>query len=220
MYADDYNDYFPEAISAIGGNYGYWHGFLRHYLPGVKGSLQNLSLNDLTLNPTPMSMEIRVCALTQSQSFNRTSSIYNNPFLCPATLGINSTTSGGANPYGSITTGSVWSDYTMNFKIGGFAGVYTSTRRANIKRPDITALLADGARVGAFGNASYFYFSPRHSNHSRVNVLLVDGHVESCRWRYGDYWQMDGDLITFVYASTGSDGFGGVYRSYKAYVWP
>jgi prepilin-type processing-associated H-X9-DG protein len=64
--------------------------------------------------------------------------------------------------------------------------------------------------AGFVGNASYYEISPRHQKLSRSNVLLVDGHVESCRWK-GIFGNDNSQDISASAASTGPPGFKAYY---------
>jgi prepilin-type N-terminal cleavage/methylation domain-containing protein/prepilin-type processing-associated H-X9-DG protein len=62
MYANDFNDYFPDAYAGpgpVGSVYYAWQAPIRHYLGGVNGSFSNYSLDNYTLNPGGMKFEFR-----------------------------------------------------------------------------------------------------------------------------------------------------------------
>ena len=215
LYADDYNEYFPDCFMTNAPNnyYNSWYGYVRHYLPGVKGTIDDLSLADLTLNPPGIFMDFRNVNPFASTVRYQRKAIYNNPFFCPATVG----------EYADGTSLSViainaccWSDYGMNFAAAGaprWNSTFLKTRRSDFKAPDRTILLADAYFNGfGFGNASRYAISPRHGGRTRTNVALVDGHIESCRWSvvWGNVSYQD---ISISSASSGPSGF-------KAYLSP
>ncbi len=210
LYANDYGDAYPPAYAPGAGLYYQdFPGYLRHYLGDVRGTIEARSLQDTTLNPE-MANEIRGFTDIYAQGLNRTRPAFNNVFECPSTFGPIPTL------YGPVAAGTgIFVDYTMNANVGGFppssGGAWLPAKRGVIPRPAITPLLLDGfGWVAIIGNGSYYSISPRHQKLSRANVLLVDGHVESCRWQmiYADVSSQD---ISVSAASSGPAGF-------KAYI--
>ena len=109
MYADDYQERFPPAYEpGAGPYYQHYPAYLRHYLGGVKGTIESLSLQDTTLNPPIMANEVRSFGDVFSQGMNRTRPISNNVFECPSTFGPISWV------YGAVGDGFVFADYTYN----------------------------------------------------------------------------------------------------------
>ena len=207
LYADDYQDNYPPAYAPGAGlYYQCYPAYLRHYLGGVNGTIENRSLQDATLNVPIMAYEIRGYGEIYTEGIQRTKPISNNIFRCPSTFGPIPTMYAGA----AAGTG-IFVDYVMNANVGGFPPAWFPAKRGQIPRPTITPLLMDGFDWNGFiGNGSYFQISPRHQKLSRTNVLLIDGHVESCRWKMilGDVSTQD---ISVSGASTGPGGF-------KAYI--
>ena len=183
LYADDYNDKFPDAIngSATDVRYNYWVAYIRHYLGSSIGSVES---QRLAVGPA-VSMEFRngyidsVVGDVGAQGANRTKAIYGNPFFCPATFGPFNTVIGSCANFG------VWTDYGMSLYTGGapgFGASYIGPKRGTIKYPGRTMLFSD-----CYGQPTVTYSgwpSTRHSGFTRANVVLVDGHVESCRGWY------------------------------------
>jgi prepilin-type processing-associated H-X9-DG protein/prepilin-type N-terminal cleavage/methylation domain-containing protein len=226
LYADDSNDCLPDAFNPSAAHVYYYNGFayIRHYLPGIKGTIEQLSLADTTLNPIGMSMEIRNGGETAAQGINRTKPIYGNPFCCPSTKGPYD----GSNLYGAAAQWGTWTDYGLNAAAvgapnwGAPSPLFPKKKRSDIVAPTRTLLMADSAWANQPLNPFYLpgqTISARHGGGKRANVLLMDGHVESCRWAstWPDSSESD---IAFDWISspphTASAGGGG----YKAYVWP
>lgn len=219
LYADDYNDFFPHAVGPTHCPYYYlyWITPVRYYLGGVKGSINSCSLTDYTLNPYPLTYEIRNAGALAALYQNRTRAIYNNPFFCPATSGKYEYQYG----YNGFGNNGVWCDYAMNAYVGGYVTAagepipyWKKIKRTSIPRPDKTALFADSWVSFIYGNASHYNFSARHSGRSRANVVCVDGHVESVRWR-NYFWNTSDQDVSFV---TGAATPGST--SFKVYVPP
>jgi prepilin-type N-terminal cleavage/methylation domain-containing protein/prepilin-type processing-associated H-X9-DG protein len=225
LYADDYNDRFPDAFNPSAGHVYYQNGFadIRHYLPGIRGTIEQLSLGDTTLNPIGMSMEIRNGGETAVQGINRTKSIFNNPFCCPSTRGPYD----GSNLYGAAAQWGTWTDYGINAAAVGAPNWgsppnFPKKKRSDIAVPTLTVFIADSAWANQPLNPFYLpgqTISARHGGGKRANVMLMDGHAESCRW--ASTWpDSPASDIAYDWVSSpphnASAGGGG----YKAYVWP
>jgi prepilin-type N-terminal cleavage/methylation domain-containing protein/prepilin-type processing-associated H-X9-DG protein len=177
MYAEDYDERFPPANcpSAVV-YYSRFESYLLHALGCVNGTIEELALGDVTLNPYPIRYEIRNFPPIYAQQSFRTIAIYNNPFFCPSSYG--------DLWYGPTSGLGLWSDYGINLRVGGLAVPgWPGAKRSEIRCPDKTVLFADGYYTSGylFGNASYNNISPRHKGRTRANVVCVDGHVESAR---------------------------------------
>jgi prepilin-type N-terminal cleavage/methylation domain-containing protein/prepilin-type processing-associated H-X9-DG protein len=222
LYADDFRDYFPNAVGPTHCPYyyGYWISDVRHYLGGVKGDYSNCALTNYTINPYPMTFEIRNAGALAALYQDRTRPVYNNPFFCPSTAGKYEYQYG----YNGFGNAGIWCDYAMNAYVGGWAyndangnpqiPYWRKITRTSIRKPHITALFADSWVNFIFGNASYYAISARHAGRSRANVVCVDGHVESARW-HNYFWDANSQDISFV---TGADTSGG--GNFKVHVPP
>lgn len=189
LYADDHDDYFPDGYrpSVASARYRYWPAYLRHYLPGVNGTLAEFSLDDFSRNPLWMAYEIRHHASTIAVLRDRSRSIGNSPFHCPSTTGPWANT----NSRGVAGGGSVWADYGLNtYAVGAPTwdpgnSALAKKRRADLKNPHKLLMFADSFYDGlTLWDGGHGDVSPRHTGRERrANVVLFDGHVESCRWR-------------------------------------
>jgi len=221
LYADDHSDQFCSAYDdAEGVYYKIWAGYFRHYLPGIHGTLESRSLYDAALNPIDMSIEIRAVGEHNAQALNRTKPIYNNPFCCPSTKGVFS----GSNPYCATQGGWIYVDYGLNAVVAGSSNpLFPGRKRAEISHPARTLFLAD-----CFGNnwpLNPFYLpwhiAPRHGGGTRANVMLMDGHVESCRWPiYSLIFGNDSSNSDIAYGWAPPHPASGDSGNYKACVWP
>jgi prepilin-type processing-associated H-X9-DG protein/prepilin-type N-terminal cleavage/methylation domain-containing protein len=189
LYADDHGDLLPDGYNPSAGSvrYRYWPAYLRHYLPGVKGSIEEFSLENFGLNPVWMTYEIRHHASTVSVLRDRGSPINNSPFHCPATSGPWANT----NWRGTSGGGSVWVDYGLNTYAAGAPNWDISNpdlakkRRSELKNPFKLLMFTDAYYDGlTLWDGGHGDVSPRHGGKERrANVVFFDGHVESCRWR-------------------------------------
>jgi prepilin-type N-terminal cleavage/methylation domain-containing protein len=209
LYCDDYNERFPPGWSTDYNRfYNRWSAFIRHYLgPGVNGTIEEQALDDYFVkNPFPITFEYRQSAtggfgtdVYWNNWFRaRPKAIYDNPFFCPAT--------------GPFETVCGFADYAPNIYTGG-AGGQLATRRSEISHPSKTAMYLDttgGSSCGegiVLGNASWNSAMPRHARYTRVNVICVDGHVESCRWGWSGVTSEDMTMAPGYSASNGAGNF-------------
>lgn len=216
LYANDFDDYFPDAYNASPDLwYSSWHGYVRHYLGNINGNLMDRSLTNYTANPGGISYEIRNIGHKDYNNirYGPRRPIYHNPFFCPSTTG----SYGDGTLYSVVAWGGIWSDYGIDFAVVGaplWNATFLKTKRSSVRAPERTMLIADcySANGGAFGNTSRYQISPRHNGFTRANVSYVDGHVESCRWQviWADTNTQD---ISISSAITGPPGF-------KAYMAP
>ncbi len=200
MYADEYRDRFPMAYvtnAAMGGvYYGTWPTYVRHYVAGVKGTVEQKALDDGALNPFPMANEIRYLgAPITTLGYYRTKAFYGNLFFCPSARGTYS-----VDVTASTGVGGVFTDYGICGAIAGQENdvVFPGCTRGEIPNPGSTMLIADTFLVSRFTWKEQD-LSPRHKGLKRINAVFVDGHCQSLRW---NFIPADGD-ISFTSASAG-----------------
>lgn len=226
LYADDNEDRFPDAYNPLAGHVYYYNGFssIRHYLPGVRGTIEQLSLSDFTANPSDMANEIRNTGQAAAQGMNRTKAVYNNVFCCPSTKGIYD----GANLYGAAAQWGTWTDYGLNAAATGSPNwgapppLFPKKKRGELAAPSRTMLMADSAWANQPLNPFYLpgqSISARHGRGTRANVVLVDGHVESCRW--ASTWpDSPASDIAYDWVSSPAHNATVAGGGYKVYLWP
>jgi len=204
LYADDNNGFFPDAAPAPPLPYEVWMDPISKYLK---------------VPPVPSS-------LFGTPTTGRRGAAYGHPLLCPATTG---------NPwngdwFSGSAHGSGWrTDYAQNDFVTDCTWAprwYVTGRPVHsIPQPTITALYADAeTHDGWLGFGLYYRISPRHRNHTRANIVCVDGHVESLKFMhptwYGPWWTTATSELGNLHPSTVATGASYDGEGYKVYMYP
>ena len=204
LYADDNNGYFPDLATPDPIHPKSWMEHISQYLnvkpatipgPGVKRG-----------------------------------AIYGHPLLCPATTGDpwNSppdpySGSAGYNGYNAYPT-----DYAQDDLVtagSAYPRWYVLPRPVHsIPQPAISALYADSeTHDGWAGFAIYYHVSPRHRNHTRANVVCVDGHVEALKvpWpTWHTYYNHSTSELGILHPTTYVTGAPWDGEGFKVYMYP
>jgi prepilin-type processing-associated H-X9-DG protein len=148
---------------------------------------------------------------------------YGYPLLCPATTGNpwNWDAYSGCGGFGGYPT-----DYALSqYVVGGYFS-HGPYRIQQIPQPSFTALFADSETNDGWVGFYYSHISPRHKNHTRANIVCVDGHVEAFRvpWPTDlSYYNPSSSELGYIHPS--SLDYGPPYNSYagpgfKVYAMP
>ena len=204
LYADDNNGYFPDAATRPPFQpYEVWMDPISKYLK---------------VPPAPTS-------LFGNPGIPRRSPAYGHPLLCPATTA----DPWNWDPYSGSAHGSGWrTDYAQNDFVTDCTWAsrwYVTGRRIDaIPQPAITALYADSENNnGWLGFGIYYCISPRHKNHTRANVVCVDGHVESLRVPWPTsylYYNPSSSELGNLHPSTIVTGASWDGPNFKVYMYP
>ena len=217
MYADDYDDRFPNAFNScmqyVSGYYVHWAPFLTQYMAPINGPLDSWPLGDSIRNPYPMTYEIRNAMPLGEEYARRTRAITDNPFFCPSAIG-----NYADYLYGSVATYGIWCDYGMNAYVGGFdrdnsegcagLGPYPKEKRSSFAAPARLLFITDATGNSCtFGAGAAGISAVRHAGRTRANSLQVDGNVVSCRADQGAVDHPGRDIGWSASAASDTQGY-------------